>query len=68
MRHPMTFDRLAPFYRVMKFFTAGGKLQRCRTAFLGEIPVPRRVLLAGEGHGRSLPASLRGRSQITDIC
>lgn len=55
----MGFDRLAPFYRAMEFFTAGGKLQRCRTAFIGEIPVPRKILLAGEGHGRSLPEYVR---------
>jgi hypothetical protein len=52
----MNFDRLAPFYRAMEFFTAGGKLQRCRTALLGEIPTPARILLAGEGHGRTLQA------------
>ncbi len=39
----------------MEGLTAGGKLQRCRVAFLREIPVPRNVLLAGEGHGRILP-------------
>ena len=55
----MSFDRLAPFYRAMEFFTAGGKLQRCRTAFLGEIPVPSRILLAGEGHGRTLAAVVK---------
>lgn len=55
----MNFDRLAPFYRMMERFTAGGKLQRCRLAFLGEIPVPRNVLLAGEGHGRFLPECVR---------
>lgn len=52
----MNFDRLAPFYRAMETLAAGGKLQRCRLAFLGEIPIPRRVLLAGEGHGRFLVA------------
>lgn len=55
----MSFDRLAPFYRAMEFVTAGGKLQRCRTAFLGEIPVPRKILIAGEGHGRFLPECVR---------
>ena len=55
----MSFDRLAPFYRAMEFCTAGGKLQRCRTAFLGEIPLPCRILLAGEGHGRFLPECVR---------
>lgn len=51
----MSFDRLAPFYGAMEFFTAGGKLQRCRMAFLAEIPTPQRILIAGEGHGRFLP-------------
>jgi len=35
--------------------TAGEKLQRCRVAFLREISVPRKILIAGEGHGRFLP-------------
>lgn len=51
----MSFDTLAPFYRAMEFLAAGGKLQQCRTAFLGDIPAPCRILLAGEGHGRFLP-------------
>lgn len=51
----MSFDRLAPVYQAMEFFTAGGKLQRCRMAFLAKIPVPRRILIAGEGHGKFLP-------------
>ncbi len=55
----MNFDRLAPFYRAMEMVTAGGKLQRCRMAFVAEIPVPRHILLAGEGHGRLLPECVR---------
>jgi ubiquinone/menaquinone biosynthesis C-methylase UbiE len=53
------FDRLAPFYRVMEAVSAGGKLQRCRMAFLHEIPTPGKILLAGEGHGRFLPECVR---------
>src|SRR5439155_22241467 len=34
----MSFDTLAPHYRWMEFILAGKKLQRCRTAFLDEIP------------------------------
>jgi ubiquinone/menaquinone biosynthesis C-methylase UbiE len=56
---PVNFDRLAPFYQAMEFLTAGGKLQRCRMEFLHDIPPPRSILLAGEGHGRSLPAFAR---------
>jgi len=55
----MSFDTLAPFYRLMESIAAGKKLQHCRTAFLDEIPPPRRILLAGEGHGRSLPEFVR---------
>lgn len=55
----MNFDRIAPFYRTMEFVTAGGKLQVCRTAFLGEIRVPRKILIAGEGHGRFLLECVR---------
>lgn len=54
----MNFDRLAPFYRAMEFLSAGRKLQDCRTRFIREIKPPRRILLAGEGHGRSLPVFL----------
>ncbi|MES2438169.1 MAG: class I SAM-dependent methyltransferase [Verrucomicrobiota bacterium] len=65
----MNFDRLAPFYRAMELLTAGGKLQHCRTAFLHDIPAPRRVLLAGEGHGRFLPecAALFPQARITVV-
>lgn len=55
----MNFDRIAPFYRGMEAVTAGGKLQQCRVAFLDQIPAPRRVLIAGEGHGRFLPEIVR---------
>jgi ubiquinone/menaquinone biosynthesis C-methylase UbiE len=55
----MSFDILAPHYRWMEWLSAGGKLQRCRTAFLDVIPAPRRVLFLGEGNGRCLSALLR---------
>ena len=50
----MNFDGIAPFYRMMERLAAGQRLQRCRTAFLDEIPAPRNALLIGEGHGRFL--------------
>lgn len=50
----MSFDRLAPHYRWMELILAGEKLQRCRTAFLEELPAARNILLLGEGHGRGL--------------
>ena len=44
----MSFDLLAPHYRWMEFILAGEKLQRCRTAFLDELPAARNILLVGE--------------------
>jgi len=50
----MSFDLLAPHYRWMEFVLAGGKLQRCRTNYVDEIPKPQNILMLGEGNGRSL--------------
>jgi len=55
----MSFDRLAKAYGVLEAISAGGKMQRCRVAWLDAIPAPRHVLLAGEGHGRFLPECVR---------
>ncbi|MDB6137842.1 MAG: Methyltransferase type 12 [Verrucomicrobiaceae bacterium] len=54
----MSFDILAPHYRWMEWLLAGGKLQRCRIAFLKAIPPPSNVLIYGEGNGRFLAALL----------
>jgi ubiquinone/menaquinone biosynthesis C-methylase UbiE len=50
----MSFDALAPHYRWMELVLAGGKLQRCRTAFLNHISPPESILICGEGNGRFL--------------
>jgi ubiquinone/menaquinone biosynthesis C-methylase UbiE len=50
----MSFDVLAPHYRWMEFVSAGDKLQRCRTAFLGRMAAVTNVLIFGEGNGRFL--------------
>jgi ubiquinone/menaquinone biosynthesis C-methylase UbiE len=65
----MSFDTLAPYYRWMEFILAGGKMHRCRTAFLDQIPRPRNILLLGEGHGRSLVECCRrfADAQITCV-
>lgn len=55
----MSFDRLAPYYRLMEFFLAGNKLQRCRTCHLNSINPPKNALLLGEGNGRFLSECLR---------
>lgn len=48
----MNFDRLAPHYDRLEALTAGGRLQRIRTAWLEALQGRRRILSAGEGHGR----------------
>jgi len=65
----MSFDTLAPYYRWMELILAGGKMHRCRTAFLDQIPQPKNILLLGEGHGRSLVECCRrfGDAQITCV-
>ena len=65
----MSFDTLAPYYRWMEFILAGGKLQRCRIAFLDQIPQPKNILLLGEGHGRGLVECCRrfADTQITCV-
>jgi ubiquinone/menaquinone biosynthesis C-methylase UbiE len=62
------FDWLAPHYRWMERILAGGKLQRCRTAFLGSIAAPRRALLLGVGHGRFLTALRQAYPQTRCVC
>jgi ubiquinone/menaquinone biosynthesis C-methylase UbiE len=64
----MSFDVLAPHYRWMEFALAGEKLQRCRTAFIDEIPAPRNILLVGEGHGRCLVECCRRFSSARVVC
>lgn len=59
LRTPMNFDRIAPHYRWIEMLCAGPLLQRCRTAFLGELPSPRHTLIVGEGNGRFLVNFLR---------
>lgn len=52
----MSFDRFAPVYRAMELVLAGGKLQRCRLAWLEAVAKSRNALLLGEGNGRFLAA------------
>ena len=55
----MSFDALAPWYRMLEWVAFGDELQRCRVAFLKEITGPRRALIVGEGNGRFLCELLR---------
>ncbi|MES2506172.1 MAG: class I SAM-dependent methyltransferase [Verrucomicrobiota bacterium] len=50
----MSFDTLAPHYHWMERLFAGKELQRCRTAFLHQLPPPANALIFGEGDGRFL--------------
>ena len=67
-RPPMSFDRLAPVYRAMEFVLAGGKLQRCRLAWLREAAACRNVLIVGEGPGRFLTECVRALPDARILC
>jgi len=64
----MNFDRIAPHYRWLEMLCAGPLLQRCRTAFLGEIQSPRHALIVGEGNGRFLADFLRAHPEAQVTC
>jgi len=64
----MSFDILAPIYRAMERLAAGGKMQKARTDFLEVIPVPRRILTLGEGHGPFLLECCRRFPEASIIC
>ncbi len=64
----MGFDFLAPHYLWIERLCAGGKLQRCRTAFLNLIPTPSSVLILGEGNGRFLTAFCRRFPEADVMC
>lgn len=64
----MSFDRLAPHYRWMERVLAGGKLQRCRLAWLGEVRDCRNVLVVGEGPGRFLAEAARALPSARFCC
>lgn len=64
----MSFDPLAPHYRWMEWLLAGGKLQRCRTAFLERVSEARDVLVMGEGNGRFLVACRTQLSRARITC
>ncbi len=65
---PMNFDRIAPHYRWIEMLCAGPLLQRCRTAFLAEMPSPRHALIVGEGNGRFLVDFLRAHPEAQVTC
>ena len=62
------FDRIAACYAFLEAVCFSGKLQRCRLAFLREIPAAGRVLVAGEGPGRFLSALVRQDKDFAITC
>lgn len=64
----MSFDTLAPYYRLLELVTAGNLLQRCRTRFLAEAGDCRQALVLGEGPGRFLAELLRAHPRIAVTC
>lgn len=64
----MSFDLLAPHYRWMELVLAGGKLQRCRTAFLDRVPGAENILILGEGNGRFLLECRKKLPEANIVC
>jgi ubiquinone/menaquinone biosynthesis C-methylase UbiE len=64
----VSFDTLAPWYRTLEWIAFGDDLRRCRIACLGEIPVPKRALILGEGNGRFLCELLRLHPEVEVDC
>ena len=64
----MNFDRVAPHYRWLETLAFGNQLQEARTAFVREIPSPRRVLILGEGNGRFVAEFVRAHPAAAVDC
>jgi ubiquinone/menaquinone biosynthesis C-methylase UbiE len=62
------FDLLAPHYTWLEKFLAGTRLQRCRTAWFGELGDARHMLIAGVGHGPALVDLLRRHPELRVTC
>ena len=60
----MSFDHLAPHYRLLEHMLAGDVLQRARVAHLEVLDRAANVLLLGEGPGRFLGALRRRRPEV----
>lgn len=58
------FDRLAPLYRWLEWFSFGPFLGQCRRAFLAEMQDRRTALIIGDGDGRFTARLLKENSSI----
>jgi ubiquinone/menaquinone biosynthesis C-methylase UbiE len=65
----MSFERLAPHYTWMEVVLAGGRLQRCRLAWLETLAGCESILIAGVGHGHFLQRCVQRfpRAHITSV-
>lgn len=64
----MSFDAIAPWYRMLETIAFGNALQHARVACLEEIGSPRRALIVGEGIGRFLRELVRRHPRIEVDC
>lgn len=64
----MSFDRIARYYRLLETIAFGQQLQRARVCWIDQVPVPKRVLIVGEGNGLFLCELLRVYPNITVDC
>jgi ubiquinone/menaquinone biosynthesis C-methylase UbiE len=64
----VSFDGIAPWYRLLETLAFGNALQRARIACLDGIGSPRRALIVGEGNGRFLAAVLQRYPLIRIDC
>src|ERR1700686_3833283 len=64
----MSFDRIAPYYRLLETLAFGYSLQGARVCWIKKISLPKRVLIVGEGDGRFLSELLRIFPQIYIDC
>lgn len=61
---PLNFDRMAPIYRWMEWFSFGPYLARARRKFLPQMAAARSALILGDGDGRFTAALLRSNRDI----
>ena len=64
----MSFDAIAPWYRVLETIAFGNALQQARVACLSELGSPRRALIVGEGNGRFLAELLQCQRLVRIDC
>jgi SAM-dependent methyltransferase len=55
----MRIGRLAPWYRWIEYAAFGRALERCRCEFLSRLSSSKRILVLGEGDGRTLARMLQ---------